>query len=211
MSVAQALAAFSIAAGILTIAPGLDTALVLRTAAVAGRRAAIMAGLGICLGCLCWGLGVAVGLGELLSASALAYNLLRAVGAGYLLFLGARLLIGPRRRGLDLEAPPGLTAFESPSRWFLRGLLTNLLNPKVGVFYLTFLPLFVPRGVGVAGFTALLASIHACQGALWFILLIRATEALTRWMRRPGVVTTLDRAAGVVLVGFGLRLALERR
>src|SRR4029077_10434420 len=144
MTTAHALLAFTAAAGLLTITPGLDTALVLRTAAVDGGRRALLAGLGVCLGCLVWGLAVAVGLGGLLAVSRLAYDILRVVGALYLIYLGVRLLLRPAP-SLDLgSADPA----PSPS-WFARGLLTNLLNPKVGIFYVTFLPQFIPSGSSV--------------------------------------------------------------
>ena len=213
MSVSQSLVAFSVAAGILTITPGLDTALVLRTAAVEGRRSAIFAAAGILLGCLCWGFAASVGLGAVLAASRLAYNVLRLVGAAYLVVLGCKLLIRPRTSMESFEGPGegGSSAGATPSPWLLRGLLSNLLNPKVGVFYVTFLPLFVPAGVPVMGFSLLLAFIHACQGVAWFTVLITATQPLTRWLRRPKVAASLDRCTGAVLVGFGLRLALDRQ
>src|SRR5215213_7035248 len=89
----QSLIAFVVAAALLTITPGLDTALVLRAAAAEGRRSALLAGLGICLGCLAWGTIVAVGLGALVTASSLAYAVLKLVGAIYLLYLGATLIL----------------------------------------------------------------------------------------------------------------------
>jgi threonine/homoserine/homoserine lactone efflux protein len=90
-------------------------------------------------------------------------------------------------------------------------MLTNLLNPKVGVFYVTFLPQFIPAGVSVISFSMLLAAIHATEGMLWFLVLILATRPLSRWLRRPSVAKTLDRATGTVLVGFGLGLVLDRQ
>ena len=135
----QSLIAFTLAAALLTITPGLDTALVLRTAAAEGPRRALSAGLGICLGCLAWGLLVAVGLGMLLEASELAYLALKWAGAGYLLYLGFRMIVGA---GDAAVAGDGEEA--AGSGWFVRGMLTNLLNPKVGAFYVSFLPQFVP-------------------------------------------------------------------
>jgi threonine/homoserine/homoserine lactone efflux protein len=214
MGVGQALIAFTAAAGLLTITPGLDTALVLRTAAVEGPRRAMLAGAGICVGCLTWGLGASVGLGALLAASELAYDTLRIVGACYLILLGSRLLLRPRASAPRVggsETERGVQPNTPALRWFVRGFFTNVLNPKVGVFYATFLPLFIPAGVNVTAFSMLLASIHAAQGILWFAVLTSATRPLARWLGRPGVVATLDRATGGVLVGFGLRLALERR
>jgi len=213
MDVGQALLTFTAAAGLLTITPGLDTALVLRTAAVEGPRRAMLAGAGICVGCLTWGLGASVGLGALLAASELAYDALRIVGACYLIFLGSKLLLRPRSSPSGVgesDAEPRSQPDTPALRWFVRGFFTNILNPKVGVFYATFLPLFIPAGVNVTGFSMLLASIHAAQGILWFALLTSATRPLAHWLGRPAVVTTLDRATGAVLVGFGLRLALQR-
>src|SRR5919107_5234534 len=92
----QSLIAFTIAAALLTVTPGLDTALVLRTAAAEGSRRALAAALGICLGCLAWGAVVAVGLGVLIQASELAYLALKWIGAAYLLYLGLRLMLVPR-------------------------------------------------------------------------------------------------------------------
>ena len=91
MTTFQALLAFALAAGLLTVTPGIDTALVLRTAAVEGARRAMLAGAGVCAGCLAWGAVVALGLGALLAASELAYDALRLVGAGYLVVLGLRM------------------------------------------------------------------------------------------------------------------------
>ena len=140
MSVEAALIAYLAAAGLLTITPGLDTALVLRTAAVEGRRRAALASLGIATGLLIWGLAVALGLGVLLAASQAAYTLLKWAGATYLAWLGASLILKPRSK-LDLAAPA-----RRGENWWALGLLTNLLNPKVGAFYVSFLPQFVPAG-----------------------------------------------------------------
>ncbi len=212
MTTTQSLIAFSATAAILTITPGLDTALVLRTAMVEGPRRAMLAALGICLGCLAWGVAASVGLGALLSASRLAYSILRAAGAAYLVWLGATMLAGARHRAPSPEddAPPREPRTVA-SRWFVRGFMTNALNPKVGVFYITLLPQFVPANAPVAAFSVLLALIHALEGLLWFAVLARATQQLSRWLRRPEVARMLDRITGVVLIGFGAKLALSHQ
>jgi threonine/homoserine/homoserine lactone efflux protein len=202
----QSLVAFTLAAALLTVTPGLDTALVLRTAAAEGPRRALAAAFGICLGCLAWGALVAVGLGVLLEASELAYLALKWVGAAYLLYLGMRLILVSRD-----EAEAGAPGPPRRSSWFLRGLLTNLLNPKVGAFYVSFLPQFVPAGADVPATTLLLAVIHSGLGLLWFLLLIGATRPLARALRRPGLVRALDRLTGGVLIFFGLKLAFGRQ
>ena len=208
MTVGEALAAYVVAAGLLTLAPGLDTALVLRTAAVEGPKRAGLAAVGIVTGCLAWGAGVALGLGALLAASALAFTVLKWAGTAYLVWLGLGLLLKPRDRfELSGEAPRAGGDFA----WMRRGLLTNLLNPKVGVFYISFLPQFLPAGVAPAPFIFLLAAIHAALGLAWCAGLIGATRPIAGVLRRPAVVRWLDRTTGAVFLGFGVRLALERR
>lgn len=202
-ALAPSLIAFTLAAALLTVTPGLDTALVLRTAAAEGARRAFAASLGICLGCLAWGALVAVGLGILLEASEVAYLALKWIGASYLLYLGVRLIFS-RRGEIGTEEPA------AEANWFLRGLLTNLLNPKVGAFYVSFLPQFIPAGADVPSTTLLLAAVHAALGLAWFALLIGATRPLARALRNPALVRGLDRATGAVLIFFGLRLAFSR-
>ncbi|MCP2513972.1 LysE family translocator [Achromobacter mucicolens] len=254
MTATAALLAFTLAAAILTITPGLDNALVLRTAAVEGSRRALMAGLGISAGCLLWGAIAAFGLGSLLAVSTLAYDTLRICAAIYLFYLGIKLLWSTRavrknsgqaakqisgtgteadidtgtRTGIgtgtgtgtgagNCTAPPAsrIAAATRPdstaTAWFVRGCLTNALNPKVGVFYITFLPQFIPAGADVLRFSLLLATVHAIVGMLWFVLLVAATRPLARWLSRPAVTRGLDRVTGAVFIAFGLRLALEKR
>jgi threonine/homoserine/homoserine lactone efflux protein len=216
----EGILAFTLAAALMTLTPGLDTALVLRTAAVEGSGRAVLAGLGVCCGVLVWGLVAAAGLGAVLSASELAYTALRIAGACYLLYLGAVILRDARRRHRDVPPPvetsaPDRVSAAAPGQWFMRGLLTNLLNPKVGVFYVTFLPQFIPHGaphgVGVFALGMLMALIHAVEGALWFGALVLATNSLASWIRRPRVAAALDYLTGGMLVLFGLKLAFEMR
>ena len=89
-------------------------------------------------------------------------------------------------------------------------MLTNLLNPKIGVFYLSFLPQFVPAGVQVWSFSILLASIHATEGLLWFLLLTNATKLLSSWLKQRRVVMAFDSAMGAIFIGFGLKLAFDK-
>lgn len=208
MSPLEAITGFSVAAGLLTILPGLDTALVLRTAAVEGPRRAALAGLGVTLGCLVWGAAVAVGLGALLAASQLAFTILKWAGAVYLLWLGIGMLARPRASfdlGAGTARPDG-----GELTWLRRGLLTNLLNPKIGVFYVSFLPQFMAQGVPAGPFLVLLAAIHGLLGLAWFAMLITATRPLARALKQPAVVRWLDRITGGVFVAFAARLALAR-
>src|SRR5215469_3658395 len=134
MTTQQALISFTLTAGLLTITPGLDTALVLRTAAVEGRKQAMLAGIGICSGCLFWGAAASFGLTALLAVSGFAYKVLRMVGAIYLGYLGIKLFM--RAFASTSSSSTGEPIWtedkdEGNSLWLKRGLLTNLLNPKV--------------------------------------------------------------------------------
>lgn len=209
MTLAPSLIAYLLAAGLLTLTPGLDTAIVLRSATVEGRRPAALAAVGIGLGCLVWGASVALGLGALLTASTVAFTILKWAGAAYLLYLGARLMLKPRRT-LVLDAAPA-PRDGGPLAALRRGLLTNLLNPKVGVFYVSFLPQFTPPSVPMAPYVFMLACIHVVMGLIWSGALIAATIPIGRYLARPGVVTVMDRLTGCVFVAFGARLALSRR
>ena len=205
-SVSVSLSAFIAAASVLTITPGLDTALVLRTAITGNSRGAALAGLGIAVGCFCWASLVALGLGALLTASELAYMMLRWIGAAYLVWTGYQMLRHPRLRFVvDVGQVQDIRAS------FGTGALTNLLNPKVGVFYVSFLPQFVPNGVSVAPYILLLGAIHALLGLIWFACLIMATRPIAGFLRRPATVRTCDRVTGAIFVAFGVGLALSSR
>jgi threonine/homoserine/homoserine lactone efflux protein len=204
-SITTSLIAFTAAAALLTMTPGLDTALVLRTAASEGPRRAALAGAGIVVGCFGWAAVVAAGLGVLLEASRVCYAVLRWTGAAYLVWVGYRMLRHPRTTAFA----PGAARDGAGHAAFVRGALTNLLNPKVGIFYVSFLPQFIPSGVSVVPYTLLLGAIHALLGAIWFLCLILATRPLSAFLRRASVVRILDRATGGIFVAFGASLALE--
>ena len=205
MSIGLSLLAFTAAAALLTVTPGLDTALVLRTAVAVGPRPALRAGAGIIAGCFAWGLLVAFGLGALVVVSAFAFNLVKIAGALYLAWLGFRLM-WPRKRAADDRASP-----REASGWLRRGFLTNMLNPKVGVFYVSFLPQFIPHGANVPVMTILMTAIHAVLGLLWFALLVSATRPFARVLSNQAFVDWLDRLTGGLFVALGIRLALAPR
>jgi len=202
--VSTSLAAFTAAASLLTVTPGLDTALVIRTAVTGSPRRAAFAGLGIVTGCLAWALMVAFGLGVLLAASRVAYIILKWIGAGYLLWVGYKMLRHPRRAYVAT-----IDGQETHGPAFATGALTNLLNPKVGIFYVSFLPQFVPPNVPIGPYILLLGAIHALLGVLWFSCLIAATRPISDLLKQPVFVQACDRLTGGIFVAFGLALALE--
>lgn len=208
MTLAQSLIAFALAGGLLTVTPGVDTLLVLRIATVDGRRPAAFAALGIGAGCLVWGAAVALGMGALFAAAPRLFDAVRWAGAAYLAWIGLGLLFRPRAT-LAIEAERGGTG-GTALLWCRRGLVTNLLNPKVGIFYLSFLPQFVPAGHAVAVLTFLFAGLHVLMGLAWFALLIAGTARLAHVLARPATVRAMDRACGALFVGLGVKLALSR-
>ncbi|MFJ4153454.1 LysE family translocator [Pseudomonas sp. NPDC089752] len=199
------LVAFTFAATLLTLTPGLDTALILRTATVEGRGQAMRAAVGINAGCLLWGAAVAFGLGALLAVSELAYSLLKYCGAAYLLYLGWGMLMHPRRSLVE-----GNAKADSRSNWFMKGLLGNVLNPKVGIFYVSFLPQFIPQGEPLVAWTFGLVSIHVVLGLIWSLVLISMTETFATVLRRDSVISWMDRTTGAIFMAFAAKLALSR-
>ena len=215
MDAFSAVAAFSIAAALLTITPGLDTAMVLRTATVEGGKQAMQAGAGVVTGVLAWGLLASAGLGAVLTVSEVGYRLLQYLGAGYIIWLGALMIRSAIRRTVEEEGAlhsvqAGKSANKS-ANWFWRGLMTNLLNPKVGVFYVSFLPQFIPQDVPVVMFSMALAAIHALMGLIWFAAITAATRPFTRVFHSSLFKRGVDGVTGSVLIAFGVRLAFEER
>lgn len=198
----QTFAAFLATATVLTMVPGLDTAMVLRATTADGPKAGLGSAFGIAIGCLCWGATAAFGLAALLAAWPLAFQLLRWCGAAYLGWLGVQFLLHPRAAlGTEGERGSGTVAGAIG-----RGFTTNILNPKVGAFYLTLLPQFVPAGPSSQGYGLFLAATHGAIVLLWFSVLTAITGGIRPWLRRPGVVPMLDRGTGAILVLLGLQL-----
>lgn len=206
MTIMDALLAFSFAALLLTLTPGLDTALVLRTATVEGRKQAVHAALGISTGCLVWGAAVAFGLGALIAVSELAYDILKYCGALYLSWLGINMLLRPRKQLAQAD-----NTAKKGSNWFLKGVLGNALNPKIGIFYVSFLPQFIPQGHSPILWTFILVGIHIVIGTSWSMALISATRPLATILRKEKVIRWMDRTTGAIFLAFAARLALSRR
>ncbi|MDE8558721.1 LysE family translocator [Pantoea vagans] len=200
---------FLFAITILTLTPGFDTALVLRTAIAQGWQRAWATALGVTLGCLLWGIAVGLGLGALLMASEIAYNLLKWIGAGWLLYLGIKLLLKPRQQSVETAEQPAQQ--QGYLACFSRGLMGNLLNPKIGVFYVTFLPQSIPAGASVALWCTLMALAHMLLGLIWNAVLIGGSHYFAGHLRKPKVLMVMDRLTGCVFIGFAAKLALSRR
>jgi threonine/homoserine/homoserine lactone efflux protein len=203
---------------LLTITPGADMAMVARSVFMGGRRAAFATTLGIGAGCLIWALASAAGLAAVLAASETAYDTLRLVGAAYLVWLGVQSLWAAGR-GYGGAQPPGAQpggagnarrgATGSLRTPFRQGLLTNLFNPKIALFYTTFLPQFIRPGDPVLLLSLAMASVHILLGIVWLSayawLLDHAVEAF----RGSRIRRVLDSVTGAVLVALGIRVAAD--
>jgi threonine/homoserine/homoserine lactone efflux protein len=206
--VLSAVLGFTAASTLVVLLPGPDTLVVVRNLVRGGRRQAVRTVLGVLTGLALWMLAAVIGLAAVLRASEAGYEALKIAGSCYLLWLAFESLRG---RAAPQVAGPD----EVPTRGGLlgsgygAGLATNLLNPKVGVFFIAFLPGFVPHGADVALTSLLLGSIFVTEGMLYFVLLITLADRVVGWMTRPRTRRWLDRAAGLVFVGFSIRLATE--
>lgn len=212
MDLYQSLLSFGLVAGLLTLVPGIDTALVLRSSLARTRGFAFATALGISTGLMVWGIAAAVGVSALLAASELAYRALTIAGAAYMVWLGASLLWKSRTKDPSSASPAAELEVPATSQLFqgwLTGTGTNLLNPKVGVFYIATIPQFIPPGAPPLLMGILLAGVHCVLGLAWLTFLIFGAGFASRWLKGARSLRIIDRITGTVLVGFGLRLALE--
>ena len=209
----SAVVTFVPAAALLVIAPGPDSLLVLRNSARGGRRAGLATAAGTVTGLLVWAAAAALGLAALLRASQIGYTVVRWAGAAYLVFLGSQLIWRSRRSRGTGEHGTGRpeVAHIRTLAGYLTGAGTNLLNPKVGIFFISFLPVFIPRGVPAAPAALILGGIFVTEGVLWLAAIALLGDRLNAVVSRANVRRRIERLTGLVMIGFGVRLALERR
>ena len=204
------LLAFIPVALLLTLIPGADTALVTRNALALGLRGARWTIVGICTGCLIHATASALGLSAILATSARAYEIVKYVGAAYLVWIGVQGIRNARGDGgADPSTALGMTA--NGAHPFTQGFLTNILNPKVALFYLTFLPQFIPAGAPILRTSLLLAMIHNVLGFAWLSIYARFVDRLRVALTRPVVKAWLERVTGGALVLLGARLAWSHK
>ena len=195
------------ALALLTILPGPDVAIVTRFALAGGRTAGICAASGVGGGLVLWGAMTVVGLAAVLAASATAYAVVKLAGALFLIGVGIRVLWWSRS-GLAYHVDAPRVPVSHPVR---SGLLTNVLNPKIAVFYTSLLPSLVPSGGAPRTWLPILAGTHALLSFVWLTGYAAALASSPSLIARPGVSVLLDRITGCVLVGLGLQVATEVR
>jgi threonine/homoserine/homoserine lactone efflux protein len=196
---------FSLTAALLVLLPGPDTLVIVRSILRGGRRRGFATVVGIQVGLVVWVVAAALGLAALLRASEIAYDVLRVVGAGYLVLLGVQSF---RARGADPAGRPGGRG-ELIGTGFRGGLLSNLLNPKVGVFFVTLLPGFIPHGAPVAATSLLFGAIFVAINVGYQLPLVLLAARVTALFARDRVRRRIELVTGTVLLAFGLRLAIE--
>ncbi|MGW7559920.1 LysE family translocator [Streptomyces sp. NPDC054757] len=206
-----AFVSFALFALLVTVAPGPDTLLVLRNCMRVGRFSGIATALGAASGSLAWAVAAAVGLAAALQRWDAALVGVRLAGAAYLVFLGAQSLWASRRGAVDqlegVREPAGFAP--THGRAFRQGLLSCVLNPKVGIFFVAVVPQFLPDGHAPLSMTLVFGVIDAVIAALWLSLVAAFATRMLSWLRRPRVNTVLERAAAVVLVALGIGTAVE--
>lgn len=207
-----ALLVFAGITAVINVTPGPDTMLVLRSSVGGGRPGGLASAAGVMTGCLAWGLAAATGVTGLLAASHLAYDAVRIAGAAYLAWLGFRALRDARHPAADgsAEAPAVPVPPKSRIAAFRAGLMTNLLNPKAGVFYMSLVPQFIPRGAPVFAVALLLTFIDLAELAVWYTVVTTTAARLSDRVRRPSFRRRTEQASGIALLGFAAGLALDR-
>jgi RhtB (resistance to homoserine/threonine) family protein len=206
--------AFATIAGLLTLTPGADTMLVMRNVMARGRGAGLFTALGSCCSVFLHATLSALGLSLILVRSAMAFEVVKFIGAGYLIWLGIQALRQAfRRQHSESETAGqagGRVASVKGQRSFLEGLLSNILNPKVAVFYLAFLPQFISPGDWVLGKSVLLAGIHWVENLVWLSIVTLFLGQVRAWITQPRVTRAIEATTGAILIAFGVRLAMER-
>ena len=209
-------AAFLGVSALVIMAPGQDTALTIRNTLVGGRTGGLATAVGVVSGLATWTVATSAGLAALIVASQPLFLALRLAGAAYLVFLGfqalrAALFSPSRSPSVGVAQKPSPSGGGSGRGFYVQGLLSNLGNPKIVVFFLSLLPQFIDRGPASFQRLLLLGLIFCCMTLAWLSLYAVVVARVGDFLRRDRVRRALEATTGLVLIGFGLRLATERR
>ena len=194
---------------VLIVTPGPDTALVIRNALRSGARAASLTALGVGAGSLAWAVAAALGVGLVLERSATAFTVLKLAGAGYLVYLGLRSILGSHARPPSTPSSRPAPALDDRGAMG-QGLLNNLLNPKAGAFFVTILPQFVTPG-DMTSRLVLMMLAYEVMVVGWLVAYGVVVSRARRRLVGSRIQRWMERATGAVLLALGLRLAFERR
>jgi RhtB (resistance to homoserine/threonine) family protein len=206
---------FMLAVFLLNVTPGPDTAYIVGRSVSQGRTAGLLSSLGVSAGCCVHVLAVAFGLTALLAASTVAFTVIKVVGAAYLIYLGGRMLLAPPERDdatVEQAETPAAKRVRPLKSLFMQGFLTNVLNPKVVLFFLSFFPQFVdPHAAHKALAFLALGAVFIVMSTIWNSLVAWVAASVTRRVAgKPGIKRWLDRVVGTAFIGIGARLAFTR-
>jgi threonine/homoserine/homoserine lactone efflux protein len=208
--VVDGLPGFVLLSAALTLTPGPDDVLVLRSATRGGPRSGAASALGVAAGSLIWGAAAATGAATVVSRSPAMYDGMQWAGAGYLVALGVVSLVAhrPGRSAATANRPPGTAGYAvagpgAPRRAFAAGLTSDLLNPKIGVFYVLAVPQFVPAGAPVLQYSLLLCAVDVVMATVWLLGLTWVAHRAAVWLRVPAVERWSRRGLGAALIGIG--------
>lgn len=199
---------FIIACVLLIILPGPDTAIVTKNTVVAGRKGGMQTMLGSCVGLSIHTIAAVAGLSAIIVKSAVAFTVLKYVGAAYLCYLGVRTLMNMRAKKTDVDEE--LLVEAMGSSYFKQGFITNVTNPKVAVFFLTFLPQFLAPGADAFWSFLVMGIIYTVLTFAWFFFYVVLLDKVRNFMKRPSTQASIEAITGVVLIGFGIKLAFEK-
>ncbi|WP_127532166.1 LysE family translocator [Paenibacillus kobensis] len=193
---------------LLNITPGSDTIYILGRTMSQGRSAGMMSVLGIVSGAVAHTMFAAAGLSIILMKSAALFQVMKWAGAGYLIYLGIRSILAKPVSGVNLEDAERTKL----RRIYVQGFLTNLLNPKVALFYLAFLPQFIQANndYGALPFF-ILGLTFITTGTLWCMLLVIGSDLMSRRLRKSSLSSVLNKASGVIFIGLGIQLLRANR
>ncbi len=206
--------AFAGIAAVLTITPGTDMALLAKNVFTRGKKGSSATIAGICSGLFVHATASALGLSAILAESARAFEIVKWAGAGYLFYLGVRALIRAWKEPSPVSLGQNPQSSAKPVEWrtsYLEGLFTNLLNPKVALFYLTFLPQFIAPGDPILRVSLLLACLHVAMSITWLMIYASALHTLNATLTRSGVRRGIEAVTGGLLMTLGARLAFVKR
>lgn len=187
--------------------PGIDTALITKRTILDGRKDGFSMALGITTGSFVHTFAAAFGLSAILLQSAVAFEIVKYMGAIYLIYLGISAFISKKKKDPDAENQQNEQMKKSA---FKQGLLSNVLNPKVAMFFLTFLPQFIQTGENPTQQLIIMGIVYTLLSISWFFIYVFFINYIREWLLSPKVQIIMDKATGLVLIGFGLKLALDK-
>jgi RhtB (resistance to homoserine/threonine) family protein len=193
----------------LIILPGPDTAIATKNTLTDGRRGGLKTALGTCCALLIHTSAAVLGLSAIIVKSALLFSVFKYIGAIYLIYMGIKTLWSLRKKEEAASVEINTKQFENTS-CFKQGFLTNILNPKVAVFFLTFLPQFVDSGSNTFIPFLIMGITYTVLTSIWFLLYVYLINQISAFMKKPKAQSIIEGITGTILIGFGIKLALEK-